>query len=87
MLRFSSIGFRLLDFDTFNNLANDWNIPLKSNELSVSGKNWGNFEVKGKSTIFNVEDKPLFTINLPEVTSVQQLKDEVMFEFQVFNLN
>ena len=51
-------------------------------EFSTKGHNWGKLEVDGKTVVFaGSDDKPVFKIPLPDVSTVQYGKDDVTFEF------
>ena len=75
-------GFREMDGDTLRDVARSFEHTLKEEAMSVSGRNWGTLEVDGPTLTFRVDGNPAFEVPLPEVTSAQQNRDEVVFEFQ-----
>ncbi len=52
-------------------------------EMCISGHNWGSVSLAGSSLMFTVDGKVAFEVPLPDVSGVNQQKDEVMLEFQV----
>ncbi len=52
-------------------------------EMCISGHNWGSVQLHGSTLMFMVDGKVAFEVPLPDVSGVNQQKDEVMLEFQV----
>ena len=46
-------------------------------EVSITGRNWGNATLDGATMMFAVGSKPAFRIPLKDVNQVQQNKEEV----------
>lgn len=47
---------------------------LSSQELAVSGRNWGAVGLNGSSLMYKVDDKVMFEVPLPDVSQAQQTK-------------
>lgn len=57
--------------------------PIAEQPHSLDGHNWGAIALEGATMAFQTKGKPAFRIALPDVTQVQQGRDEVMLEFPV----
>ncbi|KAL6756819.1 hypothetical protein V8C86DRAFT_1789455 [Haematococcus lacustris] len=55
----------------------------QTSALAVSGRNWGNVAINGKSLMFLVDGKVALEVPLPDVAQAQQVKDDLMLEFHV----
>ncbi|GMH43683.1 hypothetical protein BSKO_11605 [Bryopsis sp. KO-2023] len=80
--RINFLGFRDADLDTIRASTSALGQALDERKMSLTGRNWGGLDIDGKTVTFNVGDDALFDVPLPEVTSANQSKDEVMLEFQ-----
>ncbi|KAJ9520912.1 hypothetical protein QJQ45_014103 [Haematococcus lacustris] len=78
------IGFREKDLEVVSGFCQQhWSMDVKTSALAVSGRNWGNVAINGKSLMFLVDGKVALEVPLPDVAQAQQVKDDLMLEFHV----
>lgn len=78
------LGFREKDYEQLGRFCQEaFGQKLKEQSMSLTGRNWGNVVIHGSSLMFLVDGKVAFEIPLPDVSSAQQSKDELMLEFHV----
>ncbi|XP_024978317.1 FACT complex subunit SSRP1-like [Cynara cardunculus var. scolymus] len=77
-------GFRDQDVSSLINFfQNSCSITAEEKQLSVSGKNWGEFDINGNMLSFLVGSKQAFEVSLADVSQTQiQGKDDVVLEFR-----
>lgn len=75
-------GFNESDYTKLKEfLQKNYNVELKTENLSLKGWNWGSVDVKGSSLLFKVDNLPSFEAPLNEVSSATVNKQEVTVEF------
>ncbi|GFH08901.1 FACT complex subunit SSRP1, partial [Haematococcus lacustris] len=62
------IGFREKDLEVVSGFCQQhWSMDVKTSALAVSGRNWGNVAINGKSLMFLVDGKVALEVPLPDV--------------------
>ena len=74
----SFVGFRPQDLEGLQAAAGA--VKVEPEALAASGHNWGSLAMDGASLVFRVGGRPSFRLPLPEVSGVQQGRDEVVLE-------
>ncbi|KAJ4972492.1 hypothetical protein NE237_005666 [Protea cynaroides] len=84
-LYYKFTGFRDQDVSTLTNfIQNSIGVTPEEKQFSVSGRNWGEIDLKGNMLTFLVGSKQAFEVSLADVSQTQlQGKNEVSLEFHL----